>query len=252
TEAQARAVLAERLTQVHEVAWRDGDVVAERREQLGALVLARSLLAGPATDRLPALLDGLREEGLGLLDVRPADRQLQARVALLARVLGAAWPALDDAALLADLEVSVAPFLHGARTRADLARQRLTPVLAARLGPRRRRDVDELAPERLPLPSGASRAVDYLAGDRPVLAVRLQELFGATTTPTVVDGRVPVLLHLLSPAGRPVQVTDDLGGFWRRTYPEVRAQLRGRYPKHAWPEDPLTAAPLRGTPRRRR
>lgn len=249
-EEAVRRVLADRVVAVQEVAWRDGDVVAEQREVLGALVLSRAPLPAP-DERLTALVDGLRAEGLGLLEVRTTDRQLQARASLVARTLAESWPALDDAALLDDLEGSVAPFLLAARTRADLARQRLTPILEARLGHDRVHRLDRLAPVRLTVPSGSSRPLDYLAGDRPVLAVRLQELFGATTTPTVVDGRVPVLLHLLSPAGRPVQVTDDLAGFWSRAYPEVRAELRGRYPKHAWPEDPLTATPLRGTPRRR-
>ncbi len=252
TEAQVRAVLAGRIATVREVAWRDGDVVAEQREELGALVLARSPLHAPSSgERLDALLDGLHAHGLGLLDVREGDRQLQARVRLLAGELGADWPAVDDEALLADLQTSVAPFLLTARHRADLARQRLTPILEARLGHDRLRRLEQLAPTRLTVPSGSSRSLDYTAGPRPVLAVRLQELFGATTTPTVVDGRVAVLLHLLSPAGRPVQVTDDLAGFWQRGYPQVRAELRGRYPKHAWPEDPVSAAPLRGTPRRR-
>ncbi len=252
-EQQVREVLGARIDEVPEVAWRDGDVVAERREELGSLVLSRAPLAdAPDQQRLAALLDGLRADGLGLLDVRPADRQLQARAAFVAGVLAEPWPPLDDVALLAEVDATIAPFLLAGRTRADLARQRLGPILEARLGHDRLRRLDRLAPTQLTVPSGSRRPVDYLAGDRPVLAVRLQELFGATATPMLVDGRVPVLLHLLSPAGRPVQVTDDLAGFWVRGYPEVRAQLRGRYPKHAWPEDPVAAAPLRGTPRRRR
>ena len=250
--AEVRAVLAERSTAEQEVAWRDGDVVAERRERVGAVVLERARLSTPAAELLlAALLDGLRREGLGLLDVRDEDRQLQARTALVRGVLGPDWPPLDDGDLLADAEELLGPFLLSVRNRAELARLRLGIVLAARLGPQRLRQLDRLAPTHLAVASGSRRPVDYTAGDRPVLAVRLQELFGATATPTLVDGRVPVLLHLLSPAGRPVQVTDDLAGFWERGYPQVRAELRGRYPKHAWPEDPLTARALRGTPRRR-
>ncbi len=250
--AEVRAVLGEHRTEVQEVAWRDGDVVAERREQVGAVVLERVRLPAPDADRLlVALLDGLRLEGLDLLDVRAEDRELQARAALVRRVLAPQWPALGDDDLLADAEAVLGPFLLSVRNRAELARVRLGTVLAARLGPQRRQQLDRLAPTHLDVPSGSRRRLDYRGGDRPVLAVRLQELFGATTTPTVVDGRVGVLLHLLSPAGRPVQVTDDLAGFWERGYPQVRAELRGRYPKHAWPEDPLTATALRGTPRRR-
>ncbi len=250
--AEVRAVLAERRTEEREVAWRDGDVVAERREQVGAVVLERARLHAPDADLvLAALLDGLRREGLGLLDVRDEDRQLQARAGLVRRVLGPDWPPLDDRDLLEDAEELLGPFLLSIRNRAELSRVRLGTVLAARLGPQRLQQLDRLAPTHLEVASGSRRRLDYTPGDRPVLAARVQELFGATTTPTVVDGRVSVLLHLLSPAGRPVQVTDDLAGFWERGYPQVRAELRGRYPKHAWPEDPLTARALRGTPRRR-
>ena len=249
---EVRAVLGPHTIEEQEVAWRDGDVVAERRERVGAVVLERARLPTPDADLvLAALLDGLRREGLGLLAVRDEDRQVQARAALVGRVLDRAWPALDDRDLLEDAEALLAPFLLSVRTRAELSRVRLATVLAARLGPQRLQQLDRLAPTHLQVPSGSRRRLDYTSGDRPVLAVRVQELFGATATPTVVDGRVPVLLHLLSPAGRPVQVTDDLAGFWERAYPQVRAELRGRYPKHAWPEDPRAARALRGTPRRR-
>ena len=252
-EASVRTELAGRLTTRTEVGWREGDVVAERRVELGAVVLERHRIDDLDHDqRLGALLEGLRTEGLELLAVREADRQLQARVALLAAVFGTPYQSVDDDRLLAAGEELLAPFLLRARNRSDLARQRLTPVLEAAIGHQLRREVDRLAPTHLTVPSGSRRALDYGVGERPVLAVRLQELFGATTTPTVVEGRVPVLLHLLSPAGRPVQVTDDLAGFWHRAYPQVRSELRGRYPKHAWPEDPLTSRPLRGTPRRGR
>jgi ATP-dependent helicase HrpB len=253
SDAELREVLPERLRTVTEVAWRDGDVRAEEREELGALVLARRAIAAPDADALlAALLDGLRSEGPGLLRWRDEDEQLRARVALLRRELGATWPDLSDAALLADLDTAVAPFLLGARRRSDLASVRAGDVLRARLGRRQLVSLDRLAPTHLEVPSGSRVRVDYAAGEQPVLAVRVQEVFGATVTPTVVDGRVPVLLHLLSPARRPVQVTDDLAGFWDRAYPQVRAELRGRYPKHAWPEDPRAAVPVRGTGRRRR
>ena len=252
-EASVRTELAGRLTTRTEVGWREGDVVAERRVELGAVVLERHRIDDLDHDqRLGALLEGLRTEGLELLAVREADRQLQARVALLAAVFGTPYQPVDDDRLLAAGEELLAPFLLRARNRSDLARQRLTPVLEAAIGHQLLREVDRLAPTHLTVPSGSRRALDYGVGERPVLAVRLQELFGATTTPTVVEGRVPVLLHLLSPAGRPVQVTDDLAGFWHRAYPQVRSELRGRYPKHAWPEDPLTSRPLRGTPGRGR
>ena len=250
--ATVRTVLAPQLSEVDEVSWRDGDVVAERREQCGAVVLDRARLADPDGDRLlGALVDGLRTEGLTLLRCRDDDRQLQARVALLRATLGEQWPDLSDAALLADADRRLAPFLTGVRRRSELAGVALAQVLRAALTARQLAELERLAPTHLTVPSGSRLRLDYTAGDRPVLAARVQELFGATVTPSVVDGRVPVLLHLLSPAHRPVQVTDDLAGFWQRGYPQVRAELRGRYPKHAWPEDPLAAAPRRGSKRGR-
>ena len=246
-----REVLGDRIGEVEVVEWRDGDVRAERRVTLGALVLDR----GPLSDdtparRYPALLDGLREEGLALLRWDRDAQDLQARAAFVRHHRGDPWPDLRETALLADLETTVGPFLLQARRRADLAQVSAAEVLAAQLTPQQRRELDRLAPRHLDVPSGSRLRVTY-DGDTAILAVRLQELFGARATPTVLDGRVPVLLHLLSPAQRPVQVTDDLAGFWSRSYPEVRSELRGRYPKHAWPEDPTTATPLRGAKRRR-
>jgi ATP-dependent helicase HrpB len=249
--ASVRAVLPDRITTISEVAWRDGDVQAESREQLGAVVLGRVSLADPPADQvLGALLEGLHGEGLGLLAWSAADRQLQARVALLRRELGVGWPALDDATLLDDLDRVVGPFLLRARRRSDLARIRASDVLRSQLASQQSIDLERLAPTHLTVPSGSRVRLEYPDDGPPVLAVRVQELFGSTTTPTVVDGRVRVVLHLLSPASRPVQVTDDLAGFWERAYPQVRAELRGRYPKHAWPEDPRRAAPRRGVGRR--
>jgi ATP-dependent helicase HrpB len=249
---ELRRILPGRIGRDQHLCWHDGDVVAEEREVLGAVVLGRTPLADPPSSALlAALLDGLRTEGLGLLAWTDDDQQLRARVALLRRELGEAWPDLSDAALLADLENVVAPFLLRARRRADLRMLRAGDVLRARLDHRQRPALDRLAPTHLTVPSGARRRLDYLARDRPVLAVRVQELFGSRRTPTIVDGRVLVLLELLSPAQRPVQVTDDLAGFWDRVYPQVRAELRGRYPKHAWPEDPRTATPTDGVGRRR-
>ncbi len=250
-EGTVRAVAGDAITVHDEIQWRDGDVVAERREQLGAVVLHRRD-AAEDPDRLhAALLDGIAQEGVGLLQWTDADRELQARVALVRAVRGSAWPDLGDDRLVADAPELIGGFLLHARRRRDLTAVRAGDVLAAQLAPGQRRELDRLAPTHLSVPSGSSIRLDYTSGDRPVLAVRVQELFGARRTPSVVDGQVSVLVHLLSPAQRPVQVTDDLAGFWERTYPEVRAELRGRYPKHAWPEDPLTATAVRGTGRRR-
>jgi ATP-dependent helicase HrpB len=253
TPDELRELLADRLARRSEVAWRDGDVVAETREQLGALVLARRPLVDPDPDAvLEALAAGLREEGLGLLRWQREDRDLQGRLDLLHRELGPPWPDLSDEALTARLDEGVGPFLLGARRRADLARVDAGDVLRSLLTPEQLHQLDHLVPTHLTVPSGSRIRLVYDAGQRPVLAARVQELFGAKATPTVLGGRLPVVVHLLSPARRPVQVTDDLAGFWARTYPTVRAELRGRYPRHAWPEDPTTATARRGTPRRRR
>jgi ATP-dependent helicase HrpB len=243
-----REVLADQVRWRSEVGWRDGDVVADRREELGALLLTRRPLRDPDPgDVLAALLAGLRQEGLGLLRWTRDDRGLQARLGFLRRELGPSWPDVADAALLDRLETVVGPFLLSARRRADLGRIAAGDLLRSQLTPAQLGELDLLAPTHLTVPSGSKVRLDYGASGRPVLAVRLQELLGATRTPTVLGGRLPVLLHLLSPARRPVQVTDDLAGFWERAYPAVRAELRGRYPKHAWPEDPTSAQPLRGT-----
>jgi ATP-dependent helicase HrpB len=246
-------VLADRITTVDEVVWRDGDVVAERRRQLGAVTLGTAPWTdAPTAARTEALLEGLRADGLDLLGWSRDDRQLQARLQLLHRALGDPWPDVSDAALLADAPGSIAPFLTRARRRADLARVDVTSLLLALAPPTAAAELPRLVPDALPVPSGRRARLTYDAdGGRPVLAIKLQELFGATRTPAVVDGRVPVLLHLLSPAGRPVQVTDDLPSFWATGYPQVRAELRGRYRKHPWPEDPTTATPTARTTRRR-
>jgi ATP-dependent helicase HrpB len=243
------ATLGDQVTGGTVVTWEDGDVVAEERRSIGAVVLGRTRAADPPSDALvSALLEGLVAEGLDLLGWRRDDRDLQARLQLLHATLGAPWPDVRDAALLADADVRLGPFLAGRRRRGDLAGVDVRAVLLAAAPPTAARDLDELAPTHLPVASGRQVRLDYdPEGGRPVLAVKLQELFGASSTPSVVAGQVPVLLHLLSPAGRPVQVTDDLPSFWANGYPQVRAELRGRYRKHPWPEDPTTATPTART-----
>lgn len=251
-EDDVRAVAGDAIATDTEVGWdaRAGDVVARTVEGFGALVLAER----PADDVRPeqlvdALLDGLRQEGIGLLPWDDDARRLQARLAFLHRLDHGRWPDVSDEALVAEADVRLAPLLAGARRRRDLRRIDVTEVLLAGLDWHDRSAVDDLAPERLAVPSGNRHRVDY-SSDPPVLAVKLQELFGATETPTVGGGCVPVVLHLLSPAGRPLQVTQDLPSFWRGAYARVRADMRGRYPKHPWPEDPTTAEPTARTKRR--
>ncbi|MEW2505608.1 ATP-dependent helicase HrpB [Amycolatopsis sp. NPDC047767] len=237
------------VSEVDEVAW-DGDVVARRLRRLGAIVLAERPLRSPQPELVhDALVTGLRAEGLGLLRWSEDGRRLRERVAFLHRTLGAPWPAVDDDTLLSEVDTWLD--LSRARRRADLATVDAGSALRGLLPWPEAARLDELAPDRLEVPSGSHYRVDY-TGDQPVLAVKLQETFGWTATPTVADGRVPVLLHLLSPAGRPAAVTADLESFWRTGYAAVRADLRGRYPKHPWPEDPATAKPTRHTTRRSR
>ena len=189
--------------------------------------------------------------GLELLPWTDQTRRLRERLAFLHRVAPDDWPAVDEATLEATLDAWLGPWLQGPTGLADLTPVQLEQALLARLAPGQRHDLDRLAPARWTSPLGTQLAIDYGAAP-PALACRLQELLGLDRHPTVLDGSLPLALHLLSPAGRPIQVTADLPGFWRGSYAEVRKELRGRYPKHPWPEDPLQAAPWRpGLPRQR-
>ena len=241
-----------RLEAVDVVQWdrRKRDVSAEQHTRLGSAVIKRSPLDDPDQHAVAlALLDGVRREGLGLLPWTDDVRRWQARVAFLARHVEG-WPDLADEHLAMSLDDWLLPHLQGLRRRRDLSQLDLRDVLASQLSWKQNRDLDRLAPTHLQVPSGSRIPVDYQTEDAPVLAVRLQELFGSRETPTVAG--VPVVLHLLSPAHRPMQVTTDLASFWANTYPEVRGELAGRYPKHHWPDDPVSAAPTNRTKRARR
>ncbi|MDX6764069.1 ATP-dependent helicase C-terminal domain-containing protein, partial [Streptomyces sp. F8] len=247
-EDTALAAAAHLRSDAEEVHWEDGDVVARAAQRLGAVELAVRPLRSPDPALVrAALLDGLRAEGLGLLRWSPDARVLRARLGFLHRAVGGAWPDVEaDAALVERADDWLEPELSRARRRADLARidagQALNRLLPWATGEAAR--LDELAPERIEVPSGSRIRVDYTS-EQPVLAVKLQELFGLAETPRVAG--VPVLVHLLSPAGRPAAVTADLASFWQGGYRAVRAELRGRYPKHPWPQDPATAEPTRHT-----
>ncbi|WP_433396638.1 ATP-dependent helicase HrpB [Streptomyces sp. CA-146814] len=230
-----------------EVRWVDGEVVARSVDRVGAVELAVRPLKQPDPELVRgALVEGLAREGLGLLRWSRDGEQMRLRLAFLHRVVGAPWPNVSDEALLADPGGWLEPELSRARRRADLGRidagQALRRLLPWATGEAVR--LDELAPERIEVPSGSRIRVEY-GGEQPVLAVKLQELFGLGETPRVAG--VPVLVHLLSPAGRPAAVTADLASFWRDGYKAVRAELRGRYPKHPWPEDPATVQATRYT-----
>jgi ATP-dependent helicase HrpB len=221
------------------VAWEDGDVVAERRERLGAIVLARRPLAHPDPAAVAAAVrDGLAAEGLGLLRFDDAATSLRARLAFLHAARGDPWPAVDDEALLARLDEWLD--LTRVRRRADLARVKVAPALRHLVPWAEAGRLDELAPTAVRTPSGRTVRVDYTDPAAPVVALKVQQAFGWERAPLLAG--VPVVVHLLSPAGRPAAVTADLASFWDSGYPQVRAELRGRYPKHAWPEDPRTSS----------
>ena len=244
----ARRAAGALLAEADEIRWADGDVVARRVERLGAVELAVRPLREPAPGLVrEALLDGLRREGFGLLRWSREAEALRRRLAFLRLRLGEPWPDVSDEALHARVAEWLEPELGRARRRADLARidagQCLTRLLPWASGEASR--LDELAPERITVPSGSAVRVDYTDPERPVLAVKLQEMFGLRESPRVAG--VPLLVHLLSPAGRPAAVTADLASFWKDGYRGVRAELRGRYPKHPWPEDPAAAEPTRHT-----
>ncbi|APA96558.1 ATP-dependent helicase HrpB [Nocardia seriolae] len=248
-ERLARQAAANLLGSADEVDWVDGALVARRVERLGAITLSEKALPDPDPELVAAaLLRGLRAEGLELLRWDEDGRGLRQRLDFLHRTLGAPWPAVDDETLLAEAETWLGPELSAARRRADLERVDAGAALRRLLPWPEAAHLDDLAPERLEVPSGSRIRVDYSA-DPPVLAVKVQEIFGWLEPPRLAGGRASILLHLLSPAQRPVAVTADLASFWRTGWPQVRADLRGRYPKHAWPEDPTTITAHRGTAR---
>jgi ATP-dependent helicase HrpB len=257
TLAEIEADFEAAIETVKMIAWnsRLETVEAKSERRLWSLVLEERALATPSGDAVvAAMVDGIRAMGLTALPWTPDIESFRQRVAFLraAEGEGGAWPDLSDTALLASLEIWLAPFLAGVTRRAHLARLDLKAALEAQLDWKLKKRLDEAAPTHVAVPSGSRIALDYSDPAAPVLAVRLQEMFGAVDTPRLAGGRVPLLLHLLSPARRPVQVTRDLASFWKNGYAAVRADLRGQYPKHSWPDDPLQAEPTaRAKPRGR-
>jgi ATP-dependent helicase HrpB len=244
---------ADQVVTDESVAWDDaaGAVRARRVERLGALTLHEAPLADPDPERIAgALVDAVRREGVGSLPWSKAAAQLRERIGFLHHH-DPSFPDVSDDALAERMGEWLGPHLYGMRKMDEVRRIDLVPVLEAMLGWEQRRALDEWAPTHVDVPSGSRIPVDYGDPAAPVLAVRLQEVFGWTETPRIAGGRVPLTLHLLSPAHRPVQVTRDLASFWRTGYFEVKKDLKGRYPKHYWPDDPLVAeATARAKPRR--
>ncbi|ULU26442.1 ATP-dependent helicase HrpB [Dyella terrae] len=233
--------------------WNDerNAVEAFDEHRFGGIVLERRSVPVKPEDALPALLAAVRAKGIDVLPWSENARRLRARMqALRGWMPELGLPDVSDVALLASLEAWLGPYLDGKRRLDALSVEELSQALGSLFDYEQRRQLDAQVPESLTVPSGMSRRLEYAEGEPPVLAVKLQELFGLADTPRVANGRIPVTLHLLSPAGRPIQVTQDLKGFWERTYPEVKKELKGRYPRHPWPDDPWTAAPThRAKPR---
>ena len=249
TEDLALEAAASMWTEADEVTWTGGRVLARRRTLLGAIELGSVPLSDPPAAAVSeAIAQALAREGIALLTWTEAATGLRARLDFLHRAIGDPWPDVSDATLTHDLDAWLGPQLARVRSAQDLRRIDVAAALRARVPWQEAGRLDELAPARVQVPSGSTVRIDY-SHDQPVLAVRLQEVFGWTAAPALAGGRVPLLLHLLSPAGRPAAVTADLESFWDNGYPGVRADLRGRYPKHAWPDDPRSAPPTARTNR---
>ncbi|HET9032685.1 MAG TPA: ATP-dependent helicase HrpB [Dokdonella sp.] len=253
-EAILERDFAERFERVRKVRWnrdtRAVEVFEERR--FAAITLQQRSVPARAEDTVPALIAAVRELGLEALPWSDSAIELRQRVEFLrCHVTESGLPDFSDEALLATLESWLAPVLANKRRLDALRAEELSNTLTAQLDYAQLRLLDQQAPTSIKVPSGLERRLSYPTDATPVLAVKLQELFGLAESPRVANGRVAVTLHLLSPAGRPIQVTQDLRGFWERTYPEVRKELKGRYPKHPWPDDPWSAvATHRAKPRR--
>lgn len=253
TRAQLHEHCSSLIESAEEITWDDqaGAVLARRQAHLGALCLVESRIDSPDPAAVQgALLEGIRKRGPSVLHFSAASQSLRERVAFLRQLSNGPaqdWPALDDTRLMDELEQWLSPWLEGVSRLTHLERVDLHAALVARLGHSTLRQLDSLAPTHLEVPSGSRLPIDYADPGGPALSVRLQEVFGMLETPRLAGGRVPLILKLLSPAQRPVQVTRDLAGFWARGYEEVRKELKGRYPKHFWPDDPASAPATRRT-----
>jgi len=229
--------------------------VAEEQQKIGVLILQRTRLSTvPAQAKSAALIQHIRKQGLSLLPWTPELKQWCARVSLVRSIEGGGsgnddWPDVSHEALLATLEHWLAPYLNDVNLLNDFKKVKLTEILHALLPWEQQQTLNKLAPTHLKAPSGSSIRIDYTESP-PVLAVKLQEMFGCEQSPAVIAGKVPLLIHLLSPAGKPLQITQDLAGFWRSSYHEVKKEMKGRYPKHPWPDDPLIAIATRKTKNR--
>lgn len=254
-KAELERDFADAIEVVEAVEWDDSirGVAARRERRLWSLVLDYERLGEPQAGEVrKVFIEGIRRHGLSALPWDSATEALRARINFLGRLAaqtGVAFPELTDALLLERLDEWLGPFVEGMTRLDHLKRLDLRAALTSMLNWEERKALDDMAPTHMTVPTGSRIRVDYGA-ERPVLAVRIQEMFGLSKTPAVAGGRVPLVVHLLSPAGRPLQVTDDLAGFWARSYEMVKKEMKGRYPKHHWPDNPLEAEPTRRAKRR--
>jgi len=248
-EAGFAGQIEDRETTVFDAA--SGSLRARRSRRLGALMLAEQTLpVKPGDDTARLLAEGVAAHGIGKLPWSKPQLQLRNRVAFLCRAEGDEWPDLSDVALARTAAEWLAPFLISKTALSQIDADDLSAALDGLIPWNLRKRLDAEAPTHFTAPSGSHVPIDYEADEGPKLSIRVQELFGLAVHPTIAAGRVPLLIELLSPAHRPVQMTRDLPGFWRGSYKDVRTDLRGRYPRHPWPEDPLTApATRRAKPR---
>ena len=247
-------VFADNIVSREEVFWNTQEemVVARRVQMLDALIVEEQSTQPRGSSACAAMVEGIKQMGIASIPWERESESLRSRSEWLRmqKLVASDWPELSDEHLAATLDRWLTPFLDGIVRRAHLTRLDMQAILKSQFSYSQLRDLDRLAPATLTVPTGSHIRLEYSAGAPPILAVRLQEMFGQTETPTVGGGRVNVLIHLLSPAHRPLAVTQDLRSFWTNAYPEVRKQMRGRYPKHLWPENPMDATPTRRTKRR--
>jgi len=249
TEDIIRSECAKRIETVRRVEWdrKENRITAAREDRLETLILSKKPFTPSDGETAPIVCDVIRAN-VELLHFSRESRQFLARVRLIGNAYPEEdWPDLTEEKLFQRLEEWLLPWLGGARNAHDIAGLDILPALRARISWEQARLLDERAPLTIGVPSGNRVTLDYSLGQQPVLAVKIQEMFGLSDTPSIAGGRVKVLLHLLSPARRPVQITQDLKGFWNISYQEVKKDMKGRYPKHPWPEDPWNAVPTRKT-----